>query len=124
MPFGGFSLILPFEKNEHYYNVLKMSEKDPFERSWLKMSCGEWRQKSRPVGMLKPNAYGLYDMFGLVCENVLMSEKSLFSVETHSCKGGFLTTSLKDLNFGNHCDNGRGYFYTTFQGLRLVRQIR
>ncbi|SHL73573.1 Sulfatase-modifying factor enzyme 1 [Fibrobacter sp. UWT2] len=103
---------------------LKMSEKDPFERSWLKMSCGEWKQKSRPVGMLKPNAYGLYDMFGLVCENVLMSEKSLFSVETYSCKGGFLTTSLKDLNFGNHCDNSRGYFYTTFQGLRLVRQIK
>lgn len=74
--------------------------------------------------MLKPNAYGLYDMFGLVCENVLMSEKSLFSVETYSCKGVFLTTSLKDLNFGNHCDNSRGYFYTTFQGLRLVRQIK
>lgn len=105
-------------------SYLKMSEKDPFERSWLKMSCGEWQQKSRPVGMLKPNAYGLYDMFGLVCENVLMPGKSLFSVETYSCKGGFLTTPLKNLNFGNHCDNGRGYFYTTFQGLRLVRQIK
>lgn len=103
---------------------LKMNENDSFEKTWLEMSCGEWRQKSRPVGMLKPNDYGLYDMFGLVCESVLMPGKSLFSDEVYSCKGGFLTTSHKDLNFGNHCDNGRGYFYTTYQGLRLVREIK
>lgn len=102
----------------------KMSKDNSTERRWLNMSCGDWLQKSRPVGMLKPNAYGLYDIFGLVCENVLMPGKSLFSTETSSCKGGYLTTPLENLTFGNHCDNDRGYFYTTFQGLRLVRQIR
>ncbi len=99
----------------------KMSKDDFIEKGWLEMSCGEWMQNSRPVGMLKPNAYGLYDVLGLVCENTLMPRKSRFGGEVFSCKGGFLTTPLKELNFGNHCDN---CFYRSFQGLRLVRQIK
>ena len=54
---------------------LKLKANDPMNRSFLKNSCGKWLQKSRPVGMLKPNSYGLYDMVGLVCENVMMYKK-------------------------------------------------
>jgi len=101
-------------------HFLRLSKND----TWHKHSCGRWLQKSRPVGMLKPNTYGLYDMVGLVCENVLMPGKSLFSDEIFSCKGGFLPDSLESLNFGSHCDTGRSWGNLRFQGLRLVRQIK
>lgn len=102
---------------------LNLNEKDPLEMNWLTYSCGEWNQNSRPVGMLKPNAYGLYDMLGLVCENVLMPGKSRFGDEVYSCRGGFLTTSFKDLNVADHCDDYT-MFGKPYQGLRLVRQIK
>lgn len=102
---------------------LNLNEKDPLEMNWLTYSCGEWNQNSRPVGMLKPNAYGLYDMLGLVCENVLMPGKSRFGDEMYSCRGGFLTTSFKDLNVADHCDDYT-MFGKPYQGLRLVRQIK
>ena len=84
---------------------------------------GVYEQDSRPVGMLKPNAYGLYDVLGLVCENVMLPGKSLFAREITSCKGGFLYDSLKNLNFGAHEDNWNAG-YGGYQGLRLVRQIK
>ncbi len=90
---------------------------------WLKYSCGNWNQNSRPVGMLKPNAYGLYDIQGLVCESVLMPGKSRFRKEVYSCRGGFLTTSFNELNIADHCDDHM-MFSKPFQGLRLVRQIK
>ncbi|MCQ2286946.1 MAG: formylglycine-generating enzyme family protein [Bacteroidales bacterium] len=102
---------------------LKMSEDDPFERDWLAHSYGKRMQKSRPVGMLKPNKYGLYDMLGLVCENVTFSGKNLFRTVS-ACKGGFLADSLKALNFGAHYDNNGEGGLGTYQGLRLVRQIK
>ena len=103
---------------------LKLKANDPMNRSFLKNSCGKWLQKSRPVGMLKPNSYGLYDMVGLVCENVMMYKKSIFNDEILSCKGGFLSDSLEALNLGSHCDTGNSKSRLRFQGLRLVRQIR
>lgn len=101
---------------------LKMSMDDPFERGWLESSCGQWLQKSRPVGMLKPNAYGLYDMVGLVCENVIAQRSVDGNVHSTYCKGGFLTDSLKALNFGSYCSDYNKM--KQFQGLRLVRQIK
>lgn len=100
----------------------KMNPDDYWDRQWLKTSCGERLQKSRPVGMLKPNAYGLYDMFGLVCENVLAQRTVDGYVHTTYCKGGFLTDSLKALNFGSYCNDYNKM--KTYQGLRLVRQIK
>jgi formylglycine-generating enzyme len=100
----------------------KMDPDDYSDRNWLESSCGERLQKSRPVGMLKPNAYGLYDMFGLVCENVILQRNVTDHVQTTSCKGGFLTDSLKALNFDEKCSDFDRM--KTFQGLRLVRQIK
>lgn len=100
----------------------KMNPNDKSDRDWLKYSCGQRLQKSRPVGMLKPNAYGLYDMFGLVCENVLAQRTVDGYVHTTYCKGGFLTDSLKALNFGSYCNDYNKM--KTYQGLRLVRQIK
>ncbi len=95
----------------------------PYEKDWLKYSCGRRRQKSRPVGLLKSNDYGLYDILGLVCENVMMPGESLFDDEVLSCKGGFLSSSLDSLSFGSHCDYKKTNDFV-YQGLRLVRQIK
>lgn len=101
----------------------KLDLNDPAERSFMKYSCGEWLQKSRPVGMLKPNDYGLYDMVGLVCENTLLPYDMFRKGAAVSCKGGFLTDSLVALNLGAHCDDFPNRM-KKYQGLRLVRQIR
>ena len=84
---------------------------------------GVYRQESKPVGMKKPNDYGLYDMAGLICENVMLPGKSIFSHEITTCKGGFLYDSLINLNFGAHKDNFKSG-YGGYQGLRLVREIK
>lgn len=108
------------ESDDFYANL----DKSKIEHRWsLKNSCGEWKQKSRPVGMLKPNKYGLYDMLGLVCESTLLPGKSLFHDEVSLCKGGFLTSSADELSYRNHCDDN-GFAFKPFKGLRLVRQIK
>ncbi len=73
--------------------------------------------------MKKPNGYGLYDMMGLVCENVMLPGMSIFGNEITSCKGGFLYDSLQALNFGAHANNYVGGC-GKYQGLRLVRQLK
>ncbi len=90
----------------------------------LNRSCGEWLQKSRPVGMLVPNGYGLYDIFGLVCERTLLPGKSIYHNEVSLCKGGFLTSSLDEIKFQNRYCGDDGFAHKKYQGLRLVRQIR
>ncbi len=104
---------------------LKMNRNDWNERSRLERSCGKWLQKSRPVGMLKPNDYGLYDMFGLVCENVVMEKHQVyFPGVAATCKGGFLADTLKALTFKAKCRTDFFDPERLFQGLRLVRQIK
>ncbi len=104
---------------------LRMNRNDWNERSRLERSCGKWLQKSRPVGMLKPNGYGLYDMFGLVCENVIMEKHQVyFPGVAATCKGGFLTDTLKALTFKAKCETDFFDPERLFQGLRLVRQIK
>lgn len=108
------------ESDDFYSNL----DKNKFvNKITLKHSCGLWKQKSRPVGMLKSNDYGLYDVLGLVCERVMLPGKSLFHNEVSSCKGGFLTSSVDELNVRNHCDDD-GFASKLYQGLRLVRQIK
>lgn len=108
------------DPNDRYLN---MRPSYRFKESSLKHSCGEWLQESRPVGILKPNGYGLYDVAGLVCENVMLPGKRIFNSENLICKGGFLPDSLQSLNLGSHCDTHIARDFT-YQGLRLVRQIK
>ncbi|MCQ2124708.1 MAG: formylglycine-generating enzyme family protein [Fibrobacter sp.] len=93
------------------------------DRMSLEHSCCQWRQKSRPVGLLKPNGYGLYDIFGLVCERTMLPGKSIFNGETSICKGGSLTSPREDINKYTRCGDD-GVNYKPFQGLRLVREIK
>lgn len=100
----------------------KINPKKPYERKWLKNSCGRWLQSSRPVGKLKPNDFGLYDISGLVCESVMLPGKSIFDNEVLTCKGGFMSDSLGALNLGAHCDYKVSNDFI-FRGLRLVRKL-
>ena len=108
------------ESGEYYATLNKEKRAD---KLILNHSCGEWKQKSRPVGMLVPNGYGLYDIFGLVCEKTLLPGKSIFHGEVSLCKGGFLTSSLDEINTETRCDDD-GFTQKKYQGLRLVREIR
>ena len=82
------------------------------------------------VGQLKPNGYGLYDMFGLVEEHVLL-KKILYGNFTYpSCRKGVgYYWALEDNMFGIPRWNkiNYGYFYPGHSGVRagfrLVRNI-
>ncbi len=89
--------------------------------------------ETEPVGQLTPNGYGLYDMFGLVQEHVLL-KSSLFrgNFGFASClKGGDYHVSLEDgfddtlspywkwINYGYYEPGHPGYG----AGFRLIRNI-
>lgn len=105
------------------FRNVELNPKNVFDEEKMQRFCGIFQQNSRPVGMLKPNVYGLYDVSGLVCELTMLAKKSIFDNEVLICKGGFLTDSLESLNLRNHCDYKTTNDFT-YQGLRLVRQIR
>jgi formylglycine-generating enzyme required for sulfatase activity len=89
--------------------------------------------ETEPVGQLTPNGYGLYDMFGLVQEHVLL-KSSLFRGDLGfaSClKGGDYHVSLEDgsddtlspywkwISYGYYEPGHQGYG----AGFRLIRNI-
>ena len=86
---------------------------------------------SEPVGQLQPNGYGLYDIFGLTEERVLL-KKELFCNFSYPTllKGGTYTidtTGKSDLQSRPYWKNlNYGYFGTgalIFSGFRLIRNI-
>lgn len=98
----------------------------------LKTKFGSF--ETEPVGQLTPNGYGLYDIFGLVQEHVLL-ESDLFegNMGFASClKGGDYHVSLDEdgfyetfrpywkwINYGYYDPGSQGYG----AGFRLVRNI-
>ena len=82
------------------------------------------------VGQLKPNGYGLYDMFGLVEEHVLLKKIFSGNFRYPSCRKGVgYHWALEDNMFGipQWNDITYGYFYPGHSGVRagfrLIRNI-
>lgn len=107
------------------------------EYAWFgaKESGIDFQNDSKPVGLLKPNGYGLYDVFGLVEEFVLFELNNPFLKLTNkpSCnKGGNYWTVLshkigivdigpywKWLDYGYASPN----YAAGMSGFRLVRRL-
>lgn len=113
-----------------------VSVKKVLDYAWIGDTSDYRLHLSRPVGLLQPNGYGLYDMFGLVGEFVLYPGKNPFKRQGNapSClKGGDLKTRLRHsvneiyiepywkwLNYGY----GEANFGGALGGFRLVRRLK
>ena len=84
---------------------------------------------SEPVGQLQPNGYGLYDIFGLVEEHVLLKKDLNGNRGLPSCrKGGEYYVSLDDeIGYPNWREFNYGHFHIgqsgAEAGFRLIRNI-
>ena len=102
---------------------------------YARFGTGKYFDKSEPVGQLKPNGFGLYDIFGLVWEHVLFKTKNPFHVlmGSPSClKGGGNLVLTKDdgeyhsephwksMNYSSSRPNFHG---NVIAGFRLIRNI-
>ena len=98
-------------------------------RENAKFGRGNEYDATEPVGQLRPNGYGLYDIFGLVEEHVLFEQSNPFnyllnnySKESPSCfKGGSIHDNWEYINYGHKSPN---YHSTNLGGFRLIRKIR
>lgn len=125
-------------KNDAPWGDSSARVEEALEYAWFgaKESEIDFNRASKPVGLLKPNGYGLYDVFGLVEEFVLFESQNPFSLLQNkpSCKkGGDYWTVLshqfgkvdvgpywKWINYGYASPNYAG----GMGGFRLVRKIR
>ncbi len=80
--------------------------------------------ESAPVGLLHPNKFNLYDIFGLVEEHVLFEELNPFKYYrgSPSCfKGGNLHSNWQYINYGYTTAN---YYSANLGGFRLIRKLK
>ncbi|MCQ2108886.1 MAG: formylglycine-generating enzyme family protein [Fibrobacter sp.] len=104
--------------------------------AWLGDESDYELHTSMPVGLLKPNKFGLYDVFGLAGEFVLFKDHNPFKrlQNTPSClKGGNYKTRIVDSPYGIYVfpywkSLNYGYFEANYGasigGVRLVRKLK
>ena len=80
---------------------------------------------TEPVGQQKPNGYGIYDIFGLVEEHVILKKYLSGNFSYPSCKkgGGYYVNTNDDTNvitgYPNWKEFNYGYYYPGHSGVRL-----
>lgn len=88
-------------------------------------------EDTEPVGQLLPNGYGLYDIFGLVQENVLLKKYLRYNFSNISCMkgGGYRVVTAPNISFNNISywkDFDYGHYKSgssLLAGFRLIRNI-
>ena len=88
-------------------------------------------EDTEPVGQLLPNGYGLYDMIGLVQENVLLKKYLRYNFSNISCMkgGGYRVVTAPNISFNNISywkDFDYGHYKSgssLLAGFRLIRNI-
>ncbi|NLB63788.1 MAG: formylglycine-generating enzyme family protein [Fibrobacter sp.] len=125
LPFYEEWMVLARAGDTSNFDAYWQNESEAREYAWF----GEgdfWSRGSKPVGILKPNAFGLYDILGLVCENTMFSNEIMLGrYSPYVCKGGMLSDSLNSLNIHNYkfgCEVSSGCVLR--QNIRLVRKLK
>jgi formylglycine-generating enzyme required for sulfatase activity len=144
-PWGNSSAFFEITKYAKFDAKIKCSALErnkPLQKIYEKIDfCGKEDDSGR-VGLLKPNGYGLYDMFGLVAEHVLFDKLTYVSQITMQVNINFFQQERHDLNCIENCpsclkgggihDNWQtiNYGYSSpnndnrkLAGFRLIRNI-
>ncbi len=137
---AGSDALYPWGNNPHqgcaWVNAYDLDSRERYPLAWTHMACRDGHQGVAPVGSLKPNAFGLYDMLGNVWEfaedcatksHVGRPKDGRAWVWEGGCariiqRGGGWMTSVARIRPGYHGDANATHRFD-FGGFRVARDL-
>ena len=137
---AGSDTLYPWGNSPHqgcaYVNAYDISSRERYPLAWTHMACRDGFEGVAPVGSLKPNAFGLYDMLGNVWEfaedcatrsHVGRPKDGSAWVWEGGCarriqRGGGWMTSVARIRPGYHGDANATHRFD-FGGFRVARDL-